>query len=212
MEKKEKVDQTIYNDLIIYNIPFRSLFKEKGRGGWRGSIANFSGLNEGGELKLTYRGFFSVASTGSIPNRSGRFRPRYWINTRAQCLVPRLLSSLLFRPPSTRSAGDKRWPALSLASLFREAWQKSEELLRLSSIYIYIYEILLIRLLLLFRDERIWNTRIWYILINSKSVSDILFEFVQTNNIFFLYFHCVFIIIARKIFFKGRIRNSIIPS
>lgn len=41
MEKKEKVDQTIYNDLIIYNIPFRSLFKEKGRGGLKREYREF---------------------------------------------------------------------------------------------------------------------------------------------------------------------------
>lgn len=42
MEKKEKVDQTIYNDLIIYNIPFRSLFKEKGRGGVEEGVSRIS--------------------------------------------------------------------------------------------------------------------------------------------------------------------------
>lgn len=209
MEKKEKVDQTIYNDLIIYNIPFRSLFKEKGRGGLKREYREFLWAERGRRIKTHVSRIFQCC-VHRIDLEPKRPVPSSLLNKHSgpvsrfsplSCFVP------LPRAPPEINGG-----RLSLASLFREAWQKSEELLRLSSIYIYIYEILLIRLLLLFRDERIWNTRIWYILINSKSVSDILFEFVQTNNIFFLYFHCVFIIIARKIFFKGRIRNSIIPS
>lgn len=209
MEKKEKVDQTIYNDLIIYNIPFRSLFKEKGRGGLKREYREFLWAERGRRIKTHVSRIFQCC-VHRIDLEPKRPVPSSLLNKHSgpvsrssplSCFVP------LPRAPPEINGG-----RLSLASLFREAWQESEELLRLSSIYIYIYEILLIRLLLLFRDERIWNTRIWYILINSKSVSDILFEFVQTNNIFFLYFHCVFIIIARKIFFKGRIRNSIIPS
>lgn len=152
MEKKEKVDQTIYNDLIIYNIPFRSLFKEKGRGGLKREYREFLWAERGRRIKTHVSRIFQCC-VHRIDLEPKRPVPSSLLNKHSG---PVSRSSPLSRfVPLPRAPPEINGGRLSLASLFREAWQKSEELLRLSSIYIYIYEILLIRLLLLFRDERI---------------------------------------------------------